>query len=243
MARKTRITGKQYERLTLNQRVQHIVLMVSFSLLVLTGLPVRYPYSPISSFIINALGGYETRGIIHRAAAITLIGLTFYHLGYSAFSRRGRAELLALAPKKKDFVDLFDMLKLFFGFARSGPKFDRYNYIEKFEYFAVGWGSVVMIVTGLMLWFPAQALRFVPMWILDIARIIHSWEALLAFLTILIWHMYHAHLRPGTFPMNWVWLNGMISEEDMKHHHPLEYERLKAPTPPRPVVTPPKEKK
>ena len=216
------------ERFTLNQRLQHIALMLSFSLLALTGLPVRYPNSPVSAFIINALGGYTMRGILHRVGAVVLIGLCVYHGLYSLASRRGRSELRALLPAKKDFLDLFHMLKRYFTLAPAGPKFDRYNYIEKFEYFAVGWGSVLMILTGLMLWLPGRTVQILPMWAVDIARVVHSWEALLAFLTILIWHMYHAHLKPGHFPMNVSWLTGKVSREDMMEDHPLEYERLTA---------------
>ena len=216
---------RYYERLTLNQRIQHIVLMLSFTLLVVTGLPVRYPNSQVSQFIISTLGGYAMRSMLHRIGAVMLIGLVIYHVIYTALSRRGRAELGTLMPAKKDFTDLFTMLKYYFGLAPVGPRFDRYDYIEKFEYWAVGWGSVVMILTGFMLWFPAQTLRIFPMWALDIARVVHSYEALLAFLTILIWHMYHVHLKPGRFPVNMSWLTGRVTEDDMKHDHPLEYER------------------
>lgn len=217
-----------FERLSLNQRVQHIVLMLSFTLLVVTGLPVRYPDSPVSAFVINLLGGYTMRAVLHRVGAVILIALTVYHAFYTVLARRGRAELREFLPAKKDFLDLFHMLRYYFTLAPAGPKFGRYNYIEKFEYFAVGWGSVVMILTGFMLWLPGRALQILPMWALDIARVVHSWEALLAFLTILIWHTYHVHFKPGRFPMDWSWLTGKMSRDEMAHEHPLEYEKLTA---------------
>lgn len=221
-------TGTYFERFTLNQRIQHITLMLSFSLLVLTGFPVRYPDSAVSGFIINVLGGYTARGVLHRVCAVILIGLAVYHVFYTMLARRGRSELHALLPRRKDFADLFHMLKYCFTFAPTGPRFDRYNYVEKFEYFAVGWGSALMILTGFVLWFAEQALRILPMWAVDIARVAHSYEALLAFLTILIWHFYHAHLKPGRFPMDRSWLTGKVSEAEMMHNHPLEHERLMA---------------
>lgn len=110
--------------------------------------------------------------------------------------------------------------------APTVPKFDRFNFIEKFEYLALAWGSVVMIVTGFALWFQDQAMVVLPKWTLDIAKVIHSYEALLAFLAIIIWHFYHVHLNPEVFPMSRVWLSGEISEHEMKTLHPLEYERI-----------------
>lgn len=218
--------ARHFERFSLNRRIQHIVLMFSFTLLVITGLPVRYSNSPVSAMIIKMLGGFTARAVLHRVGAVMLIALAIYHVVHTALSREGRYEFRALLPRWKDFTDLFQMLKFFFMFAQSKPKFDRYNYIEKFEYFAVGWGTVVMILTGLILWFEERSIVFLPLWAIDIARVVHSWEALLAFLTILIWHMYHVHLKPGHFPMDRVWIDGKISEEDMKRNHPLEYERI-----------------
>jgi len=218
--------GRYFERLTLNQRIQHIVLMISFSTLVLTGLPVRYPESSVSSRIIWLLGGFGMRSMLHRCAAIILILLTVYHVCYTIFSRRGRSEVWALTPNLKDAFDVFHMMKYYFGLASAKPRFGRYGFIEKFEYLAVGWGSVIMIGTGLMLWFPAKTMLFLPKWALDVARIVHSYEALLAFLAIVIWHFYQVHLNPDVFPMSRVWLDGKISEHDMKEHHPVEYERI-----------------
>ena len=217
---------RYFERLTRNQRVQHIVLMVSFFALVITGFPVRYPDAPASSEIIGFMGGFTMRAVLHRLSAVVLIGLTGYHIAYSVFTRRGRSELCALAPNLRDMWDALHMIKFYLGLSSDTPKFDRYNYIEKFEYLAVGWGSVVMIATGFLLWFEEHAMLVLPKWTLDIGRVIHSYEALLAFLAIIIWHFYHVHLNPETFPMSKVWLNGKISEHEMKAHHPLEYERM-----------------
>jgi len=106
------------------------------------------------------------------------------------------------------------------------PRFGRYNFIEKFEYLAVGWGSVIMIGTGVLLWAPHVSLMFLPKWVMDIAFAVHSWEAILAFLAIIVWHMYNVHVNPAVFPMSRVWLTGRISLHELRENHPLEYERL-----------------
>lgn len=217
---------RYFVRLTVNQRAQHIILMISFFGLVLTGLPVRYAFWPISSFIVHLLGGFEMRALLHRVAAIILIVVTTYHLVYSFVTPRGRSELIAMIPKVKDGFDALNMILFYLGFKSEKPQFDRFNFIEKFEYLALGWGTVVMVGTGLMLWFEDQAMTFLPKWALDVAKIIHSYEALLAFLAIIIWHFYHVHFNPEVFPMSKVWLTGMISEHDLRENHPLEYARI-----------------
>jgi cytochrome b subunit of formate dehydrogenase len=210
----------------IGQRIQHAVLIFSFFLLVLTGFPVTFPEAPGAAAIVALLGGFTVRSALHRFGAVLLISLTVYHFSYTVTTPRGRSELRAFIPRLKDGFDLIHILRYYFGLAKDKPKFDRYNFIEKFEYLALGWGSVVMIATGLMLWFEEQSLAALPKWMLDVAKVVHSYEAMLAFLAIIIWHFYNVHLNPEVFPMSKVWLTGMISEHEMKAHHPLEYERL-----------------
>jgi len=217
---------RHFERFALNQRIQHVLLMASFFVLVITGFPVRYAGVPVSSEVIGFLGGFTARGIIHRAAAIVLIGLTVYHMFYVMHSKVGHSDFLALIPNKKDIRDVINMLKFYFGLTSDRPKFDRFNFVEKLEYASVAWGSVIMIGTGAVLWFEEQAMLILPKWTLDIANVVHSYEALLAFLAIIVWHFYHVHLNPEAFPMSRVWLTGKMSETEMREQHPLEYERL-----------------
>lgn len=219
-------TERYFVRLTLNQRVQHIIMMSCFFALVFTGLPVRYSSSPFSSLLIHLFGGFEMRALIHRIAAIIMIGVTSYHVIYTIVTPHGREELMALIPKPKDGFDALHMILFYLGFKPKPPQFDRFNYIEKFEYLALGWGTVVMVITGFMMWFENQAMMYLPKWTLDVAKVIHSYEAMLAFLAIIIWHFYHVHFNPEVFPMSRVWLTGMISEHDLKENHPLEYARI-----------------
>lgn len=218
---------KQYIRLTLNQRIQHIIMVISFLVLVATGLPVRYHDTVWAKFLINLFGGFEMRGIIHRTFGVIMIIGFVYHILYIAYLWIVRRMSLTLIPNFKDARDVFHNLGYFIGIAKQPPKFDHFNYIEKAEYLALIWGTIVMIATGLILWFPEVSICFLPNAAFDISTVLHSCEALLAFLAILVWHSYYAHLNPDVFPMSKVWITGKISEEELKHHHLFEYERLK----------------
>ncbi len=221
------LTGeRRFERLSRSQRTQHIFMMISFFLLVLTGLPLRYDDAAWAHHLIGFLGGFTARSVLHRISAVILMLVCTYHVGWTVFTNRGHRELMALIPKPKDLFDVIHMLGYYFGLKRDKPKFDRFNFIEKFEYLALAWGSAVMILTGLILWFEEQAMLVLPKWSLDIGLVVHSYEAVLAFLAIIIWHFYHVHLNPEVFPMSRIWLTGEISEHEMKEHHPLEYERI-----------------
>ena len=216
----------EFERLTLNQRIQHWLLIVSFTTLLVSGLPLTSPTSAISRGVITFLGGMGARAVIHRAAAIGLVAICCYHLLYVLFSRRGHWEFRQLIPGVQDAKDVLQMLKFYFGLTPVGARFGRYNFIEKFEYLSVGWGSVIMIGTGVLLWAPHLSLMFFPKWLMDVAFALHSWEAILAFLAIIVWHMYNVHLNPPVFPMSRVWLTGKIGLHELRENHPLEYERL-----------------
>jgi cytochrome b subunit of formate dehydrogenase len=214
----------QFERLTLHQRLQHWTLILSFVTLLITGLPLSSPGSAISRRVVGFLGGMGARAVVHRTAAVVLICLVAYHVLYVIFSRRGNRELRQLIPGFKDAHDIIQMMKFYFGLTPIRPSFGRYNYIEKFEYLAVGWGSVIMITTGALLWAPHLSLLLFPKWVMDVALIVHNWEAILAFLAIIVWHMYNVHWNPSVFPMSRVWLTGKIGLHEFRENHPLEYE-------------------
>jgi formate dehydrogenase subunit gamma len=214
----------EFERLSLNQRLQHWLLITSFVTLLVTGLPLLFPTTSISRDVVHLLGGVGARAVIHRIAALTLIGLVVYHALYVLFSRKGYWEFRQLLPGPRDLLDLLHMLRYYFGLSQARPAFGRYNYIEKFEYLAVGWGSVIMIGTGLVLWSPNVTLAILPKWVTDIATVVHSWEAILAFLAIIVWHMYNVHWNPSVFPMSRIWLTGKIGLRELEENHPLEYQ-------------------
>jgi cytochrome b subunit of formate dehydrogenase len=221
-----------YERFSKAQRVQHLVLLTSFTLLILTGMPLLFPDSWVVQKMFWLEGSFSLRGIIHRIAAVGLLLVSVYHIFFCLFSARGNSDLQEMILRKQDLLDMYTMILYNIGKRDRPPSFGWFNFIEKFEYYAVVWGSAIMLFTGAALWFPVHATVLFPRWVLDIIRVIHGFEAILAFLAIIIWHMYNVHLNPEVFPMSRVWLNGRMELEFLRSHHKLEYERMLAELPP-----------
>lgn len=217
---------EEFVRLTLAERIQHIVLFTSFFTLVLTGIPLVFPDAPLIHKVFVFPGSFWLRGIIHRVAGVTLIGVGLFQVAYVIVSPRGNRDFLKIIPNLQDAKDAFNLFLCNLGLREERPRFGKFNFIEKFEYWALVWGVFIMAVTGLMLWFQEASIALVPFWFLDIVRIVHGFEAILAFLAIIIWHMYNVHLNPEVFPMSKVWLNGKISKKELMEHHPLEYEEI-----------------
>lgn len=217
---------EEFTRFSLVFRLQHIAMFTSVIILIITGLPLKFADTAWARLFFHAVGGVQVSGIIHRIGATILIGVGGFHMGYIAFSADGRKNFKALLPGPKDFGDVFRNVIYFFGFKDRGARFGRFSYMEKFDYWAVYWGMVVMILSGLILWFHNFAMSILPKVFLDIAREAHSDEALLATLAIVVWHFYNVHFNPHKFPMSWTWLNGKISKEEMIREHPLEYEQI-----------------
>ena len=220
--------GREFERLNLTIRIQHATMALSVIVLIFTGLPLKFHAHPWAKAIIDLLGGPDVSPIIHRVAATFLIFAGLWHLFYIIFTRYGRTNFMMLIPGPKDAVDAFKQIRYYLGRSDERPRFDKYSYIEKFDYWAVYWGMVIMIGSGTVLWFTNFFLRFMPKWATDIAKEAHSDEALLATLAIVIWHFYNVHFNPHKFPMNKTFITGKISEHEMIEEHPLEYERLMA---------------
>lgn len=215
-----------YERMNLNLRIQHVTMALAVLTLIFTGLPLKFPDYAVSRAIINFFGGVGITPIIHRIGATFLIVVGLWHLGYIIMAREGRKTFKMLLPAKKDATDIFKQIRYFLHLSDERPKFDKYSYVEKFDYWAVYWGMVVMIFSGLALWFTNIFLQFFPLWATDIAKEAHSDEALLATLAIVIWHFYNVHLNPHCFPMNPTFITGKISARQMIEEHGAEYERL-----------------
>lgn len=232
---------REFERFSWNFRAQHMVLLASCLILIITGLPLKFHEARFSQIFFDLVGGVQMSTLIHRIGAVGLIAVGAYHLFYLVAVREGRRNFWELLPWPKDVTDFFQMLRYFLGKSDEKPRFGRFSYVEKFDYWAVYWGMVIMIGSGLILWFLETSLRFLPKFAADIAREAHSDEGLLATLAIIIWHFYNVHLNPEHFPMNWTWWTGAVSEEEMRMHHPLEYEELIASgavRPPAPVAPP-----
>ena len=221
---------KKYFRLTLNERFQHLNLMINFTILVITGFALKYPTAFWVSPIADAPAGMTIRGFIHRLSGVALVTLGGYHLLYLIFSGRGRQIFKDMLPRWKDAKDLWETLKnnLFINRPAKEIKMDRFNYREKAEYLALLWGTLLMTVTGFILWFKIQWLQYFPKWTYEVAGAIHFYEAILATLAIVVWHFYSVLLDPDVYPMNWAWITGYMTEHEMKLEHGLELERIKA---------------
>jgi cytochrome b subunit of formate dehydrogenase len=217
-----------YVRMTLSERIQHASLMVSFFTLVFTGFMLRYP----DAFWVVSLRSlsenvFMLRGLIHRIAAAAMVSVSLYHCFYVFFTERGKQLIRDLLPAMQDFTDAGEVLKYNFGFSKIKPKLGRFSYIEKSEYWALVWGVVVMGITGIILWFDNTFMGLLTKLGWDIARIIHFYEAWLAFLAILIWHIYYVIFNPDIYPMNLAWIKGTITETEMGEEHLRELEQLK----------------
>jgi cytochrome b subunit of formate dehydrogenase len=216
-----------YLRMTLSERIQHALLSVSFFTLVYTGFALKFPEAWPFAWFARLEHGYSWRGLIHRGAAVVMLLVAFYHAGY-LFTARGRGMFVAMLPGVRDARELIGNLLHMMGLRHERPRFDRFSYVEKAEYWALIWGTAVMTLTGVVLWFENQSLRWLDKWMLDLATIVHYYEAWLAFLAILVWHIYQNVLNPDVYPMNWTWITGRISEGQLRHEHPAEWERVAA---------------
>jgi formate dehydrogenase subunit gamma len=213
------------QRFTRSQRVQHFLLLVSFIILIITGLALKYHDSWLGKLVINLEGGVIARGLFHRSAAVLLIFVTFYHFFYVMFSRYGHDEFMLILPEWKDFKNAFQSVKFALGLSSKHPRLDKYAPQDKFQYWAVVAGSFVMIITGLVLWYQTQAMMILPKWAIDITQVVHGYQGVIIAVVILLWHLYIVHLNPKRFPMSRIWIDGKISLEELKGEHPLEYER------------------
>ena len=215
--------SEKFERMSYQARLQHGVLMLSFLLLVATGLPVFLYDSEWVRALFGVEGGFRLRSALHRIAALTLIGLSVWYFAGLALQPPLRRTFAQMMITRRDFVDFVKDLLFSLGIVKRRPAIGRYGLVEKLEFGAVLWGNMVMIATGTVLWRPDWFLDWTPVWAFEVCRIIHGYEATLAFLAIIVWHMYHVHLRPDVFPMSWAWITGRISREEMRAQHPAQY--------------------
>jgi cytochrome b subunit of formate dehydrogenase len=221
-----------YLRMSLWERLQHGLLTVSFVVLVITGFMLKFPdawwVAPIRSWSSRL---FEVRSITHRVAGSVLIATSLAHICYVLFVRRGKELIRDLAPKSADVRDAWRSLLYNAGISKSKPRLGRFGYVEKIEYWALVWGTVIMASTGIILWFNTFFINILSKLGWDAARLIHYYEAWLATLAIILWHFYYVIFNPDVYPMNTAWWNGMMSEEEMAEEHPLELELIRAERP------------
>lgn len=218
----------KFLRMSFNERIQHFLLFSSFIVLILTGFGLKFPEAFWVKWIVFIIGenAFEARGIVHRIAAIVMIAASVYHIYYILFVPRGKQLLKDFLPGKQDLLDFKDSMIYLLGQSEIKPKLGRFSYIEKMEYWAVVWGTVIMTVTGFILWFENTFLKFVGTEGMEISSAIHYYEAILASLAILVWHFYFVFMNPDVYPMNKAWIKGTLTKEQMEHEHPLELEEI-----------------
>lgn len=237
---KDKTEEEHFIRFGANFRFQHIMLLTSTLMLILTGVPLKFPKNEFFQFVIGVFGGPAGARSVHHLFALMMIFVGIYHLIYSFWSKTGRKDFYELLPSLKDVSDVINQLKYYLGIKKEKVKYGRFSYVEKFDYWAVYWGLIMMIGTGTIMWlfqgkfepalFGEINLSFGPDMVTNyvhaIAREMHSDEALLATLVIIGWHFYNVHLNPHKFPMSKIWLNGKMTKKEMMDEHPLELEEI-----------------
>jgi cytochrome b subunit of formate dehydrogenase len=189
---------------------------------------LRYPETWWVSHIRDlSEEGFEYRSLIHRISAIVMIAVCFYHIYYVSLTQRGRQLVKDLWPNLKDVTDAIGVAKFNLGLSKEKPMLDRFSYVEKAEYWALVWGTIVMTLTGLLMWIYADYVGSFTKLQWDIARTIHYYEAWLAFLAIVVWHFYFVIFNPNVYPMSLAWVKGTLTEEEMADEHALELDRIK----------------
>ena len=223
--------ARHVQRFDRSARLLHVVIMVTFLLLAATGLPILFSQAPWGRALAMLFGGFRGAGLVHRAAGAALLAAVVWHLAaifWRALVRREKGLFwgpTSMVPQPRDFVQFYQQIKWFFG-RGPYPKYEYFAYWEKFDYWAVLWGTLIMGTAGLILWFPVAAARVLPGWMFNVALFVHGAEALLAIGFIFVVHFFNGHLRPNKFPMDLVIFTGTVSEAELRHERAGQYERL-----------------
>ena len=214
------------QRFSSRQRLEHLGVMLLFVVLAVTGFPQKFPDAAWSPALANALGGIESMRFLHRASGFLFAALAAVHIGTAAYLAARRRIPWSMVPTRKDFRDSAAMVRYFMGSSDQRPRFGRFDYREKFEYWGLVFGGVIMSATGVVLLFPIAFANLAGGALIPVAKVTHSQEGLMAFLVVITWHIYNAHFAPEIFPFNRTIFTGKISRERLRHEHPLEYEQL-----------------
>ncbi len=214
----------KYKRFNIYHRVEHWVFMFSFSILAVTGLVQKFAAAPISQWIVTVLGGIERTRLIHHTAATIMMLVVVYHIGAIGYRVYVQRKEMTMLPGVFDLKALWQAILYYIGVSKNPPQQGRYTFEEKAEYWAVVWGTVVMAVTGFMMWNPIATTKFLPGEFVPAAKIAHGLEAILAVVAIFLWHFYHVLVKTFNRSM----FTGSLNREQMEDEHPLELADIKA---------------
>jgi formate dehydrogenase gamma subunit len=228
LKRRKELAGRDasVKRFSRNEVLQHLSLTLSFLVLLITGFALRYPESWWALGLARMGMDEGLRGDIHRAAGVMLILTSLYHAYYMLATRRGRRELAAFQPTRRDWKDLIQNLRYHTFRSKEKVEFGRYDYSQKAEYWALVWGTALMALTGLILWFPTVVVRVLPGIVIPASQTIHFYEAVLAGLVILVWHFFFVVFHPEEYPMSWTWLTGKMTRKSAQTHHGRWYREV-----------------
>jgi formate dehydrogenase gamma subunit len=212
-------------RMTRLERITHFLFLSSFISLAYTGFVLMYPdgwfVQPLHLLGVTEAG----RAHLHRGAAVLMTLLVLHHIYFILFTKLGREQGRHFLPRFQDLVDVYHNILFFLGRREERPRFDRFGYAEKAEYLALVWGTAVMVITGFILWFEQYSLAIMPLWLYEVFGIVHRLEAVLAVLSIIVWHFYYVFINPDESPMALTWLTGRMTHHELKETHPIDYER------------------
>lgn len=223
-----KVARRLFERWTRNERIQHVILFVTFTILAITGFALKFPDAWWAQPPIWIERGYAIRAWLHRIAGVLMTMAAVYHLVYLFGTQRGRTQFRLMQPCRRDLGEVWEVVTFNLGLRPHRPRFHRFTYVEKLEYWAVIWGTAVMAGTGFIMWFQTAVLKRWPLLVIDLASVVHYYEAWLATLAVLVWHFYSVIFRPDIYPMSRVWLTGTITGEQMAKDHAAELEETLA---------------
>lgn len=216
---KSVVIKKQVIRMFPGELAQHYALMISFTVLVITGFALRFSDAFWVQWLFGFEGGFPLRGLLHRIAAVVLVVTSIWHLIYLA-SKQGKSFLVDMLPKFRDLTEFKQMMLYNIGMSKERPQFGRFSYVEKMEYWALVWGTLIMVLSGISMWYQSFFGQWLPKGYFDIMLVLHYYEAWLATLAIVVWHLYSTVFSPAVYPMNPAWIHGRMSGRMFHHEHP-----------------------